>query len=214
VAQTAQDAHPDIVAIGASAGGLEAMEALLMRLPASLPAAILIVLHRPLERASYLPEILQRLRAGPVVIGREKQPLEHGICYLGLPDRHLTVGPGALIHLLPDGFYRGHNIDALFQSLAHHAGPRTIGVILSGMLKDGSLGLRALKQAGGVTLVQNPEDAAFQGMPQSAIDYDGSIDFVGSTEEIAEEICRRVTQSGCEATEGSLSRRRFERGSL
>jgi len=199
----AQFTCPDIVAIGASAGGVEAIEALLIRLPPSLPAAILVVLHRSVGHVTYLPEILQRLRPGPVVVAREGDALEHGTCYLGLPNRHLTVGPSARVHLLTDGFYRGHTIDALFQSLARHAGPRTIGVILSGMLKDGSLGLRALKEAGGVALVQNPEEAAFREMPQSAIEYDGLIDLVGSIEEIAEEICRRVTHP--QTTELSFS---------
>jgi hypothetical protein len=94
--------------------------------------------------------------------------------------------------LVPDGFYRGHCIDALFQSLARHAGQRTIGVILSGMRKDGSLGLRAIKEAGGIALVQSPEEAAYPDMPQNAIEYDGSIDFIGPIDVIAEEICRRV----------------------
>jgi two-component system, chemotaxis family, protein-glutamate methylesterase/glutaminase len=121
--------------------------------------------------------------------------MRHGICYLGLPDRYLTVGPEATAHLLPDGFYRGHCIDALFQSLARHAGRRTIGIILSGILKDGSLGLRAIKEAGGVTLVQSPEEAAYPDMPQNAIDYDGPIDFIGPIDALAAEICRRVGAS-------------------
>lgn len=194
MSETIRNAPPDIIAIGASAGGVEAIEALLMRLPPSLPAAILVVLHRPPERLSYLPEILQRLRAAPVIVAREGDTLEYRTCYLGLPKSHLTIGPGSRIHLLSDGFYRGHSVDALFESLARHAGPRTIGIVLSGLLKDGSLGLKALKEAGGVALVQDPAEAAYSEMPQNAIDYGGSIDFVGSIEELAEEICRRVMQ--------------------
>jgi two-component system, chemotaxis family, protein-glutamate methylesterase/glutaminase len=109
-----------------------------------------------------------------------------------LPNRHLTVGPGARIHLLGDGFYRAHSFDALFESLARHVGPRTIGVILSGLLKGRSLGLRALKEAGGIALVQRPEDASFKEMPENAIEHDGPIDIIGSVDEIADEICRRV----------------------
>lgn len=183
---------PDIVAIGASAGGLEALEKLLLQLPRELPAAIVIALHRPVERTSYLAEILARLVKMPVVIPKEGELLERGNCYIGLPGRHLTVGPNAKAHLLPDGFYRVHSIHALFQSLARHAGERTIGVVLSGMLKDGSLGLRAIKEAGGVTPVQSPHDAAYPEMPQNAIAYDGAIDFIGPVDAIAEEICRRV----------------------
>jgi len=119
-------------------------------------------------------------------------------CYVGLPNRHLTVGPGARIHLLADGFYRAHSIDALFESLARHAGPRTIGVILSGLLKDGSLGPRALKEAGGVALVQRPEDASFKEIPENAIEHDGPIDLIGSVDAIADEICRRVSPPAVE----------------
>ena len=184
--------QPDIVAIGASAGGLEAIEALLMRLPPDLPAAVLVVLHRPPERTSFLPGILTRLIRMRVVIAHHGYRLEHAPCYLGEPDTHLTVGPGATVQLLPDSFYRVHNIDALFQSLAHHAGPRTIGVVLSGMMKDGSFGLKAIKDAGGLAMVQSPEEALFKEMPQNAIAYDGPIDFVGPIDALAAEICRRV----------------------
>jgi two-component system chemotaxis response regulator CheB len=185
--------HPDIVAIGASAGGLVAIEALLTRLPPSLPAAVLIVLHRPVNQASHLQEILQRLWSGPVAVARDGETLQHGTCYVGMPDRHLTVGPNSTIQLLPDHFYRMHNIDTLFQSLARNAGRRTIGVVLSGLLKDGTLGLKAIKEAGGVTLVQDPAEAEFADMPRNAIEYDGRIDYVGSIENIAAEIRRRCS---------------------
>jgi two-component system chemotaxis response regulator CheB len=91
-----------------------------------------------------------------------------------------------------DGFYRGHSIDALFCSLARHAGARTIGVILSGLLKDGTFGLKAIKEAGGVALVQSPKQAAYPDMPQSAIAHDGPIDMVAGVDEIAAEVCRLV----------------------
>ncbi len=98
------------------------------------------------------------------------------------------------MHLLPDHFYRGHNIDILFFSLARHAGNRTIGVVLSGMLKDGALGLKAIKEAGGVALVQSPQEATFPEMPESAIRYCDAIDFVGPVHALAKEICRLVGQ--------------------
>ena len=182
----------DIVAIGGSAGGLEALEALLMRLPADLPAAVLVVLHRPAERTSFLPEILARLTRMPVVVAHDGQRLERATCYLGEPDRHLMIGSDQMIYLLPDGFYRAHNVDALFQSLAYHAGSRVIGVVLSGMLKDGSLGLKAINEAGGLAMVQSPDEALFKDMPRNAIEHDGAIDFVGTIDAIAEEICRQV----------------------
>jgi two-component system, chemotaxis family, protein-glutamate methylesterase/glutaminase len=183
----------DIVAIGGSAGALDALEQLLMRFPSDLPAAVLLVLHRPVQHNSFLREILARATRMPIAIAHEGQRLEHGICYLGTPDRHLMVGPGPTFHLLPDGFYRAHNIDALFQSLAYHAGPRVIGVVLSGLLKDGSLGLRAIKDAGGLTMVQSPDEAPFKEMPRNAIKHDGIIDFIGPVDALAERICRAVS---------------------
>jgi chemotaxis response regulator CheB len=153
---------------------------------------VLVVLHRPTERTSFLPGILARLTGMRIVVAQEGESLEHGACYLGEPDSHLLIGPGPRFHLLPDHFYRAHNIDALFQSLAHHAGPRVIGVILSGMLKDGSLGLKAIKEAGGLAMVQSPDEALFKDMPQSAIEHDGVIDFIGPIDALAEEICRAV----------------------
>src|SRR5438067_1593663 len=128
--------HPDIIAIGASAGGLTAISRLLAQLPADLPASVLVVLHRPHEQTSSLREILTRKTRLRVVLAREDEALEHGTCYIGEPRRHLTLGPDSRLHLLVDGFYRGHCIDALFCSLARHAGKRTIGVILSGALRE------------------------------------------------------------------------------
>src|SRR5262245_50819199 len=104
----------DIVAIGGSAGGLEALEALLLHLPADLPAAVLVVLHRPPERTSFLPGILARLTRMRVVVPKEGQKLEHATCYLGDPALHLMIGPGPTFHMLPDSFYRVHSVDALF----------------------------------------------------------------------------------------------------
>lgn len=182
----------DIVAIGASAGGVEALRDLLRQLPRDIPAAILIVTHRPIGYRSHLAQVLSRKDHLHVVVPREGDVLRPGVCFLGTAEDHLTVGPGLRVRLIEDGFYRGHNIDALFNSLAQHAGPRTIGVILSGMMKDGTLGLHAIKAAGGVALVQTPEEAAYSSMPQSAIRYDGPIDFVGPIKALANEICRLV----------------------
>jgi two-component system, chemotaxis family, protein-glutamate methylesterase/glutaminase len=180
----------DIVAIGASAGGVEAIRQLLERLPGDLPASVLVVLHRSIERISSLQQVLACKSKLHVVVPHQGEPLRHGICYVGEPDKHLTIGPHSHLNLLPDHFYRTHNIDALFSSLARHAGSRTVGVILSGMLKDGSFGLKAIKEAGGMTLVQSPQEAAYREMPLSAIKYAGSIDLVAPIDGLAVEICR------------------------
>jgi two-component system chemotaxis response regulator CheB len=128
----------------------------------------------------------------PVILAQNGDRLQTGKCYLGPPGAHLTVERGGVIKLLADGFYQAHAIDVLFQSLALNAGSRTIGVVVSGMLKDGTVGLRAIKQAGGFALVQAPEEALHKDMPQNAIEFDGNIDFIGTVEAIADEIFRLV----------------------
>lgn len=185
----------DIVAIGASADGVTVISELLEQLPHNLAAAVLVVLHRPIERVSHLHHILARRLKVPVLVPEEGQRLKKGCCFLSEPQQHLTISPSLRIHLLPNSFYRSHNIDALFCSLARHAGRRTIGVILSGMLKDGALGIRAIKEAGGVALVQSPEEAAHPDMPRNAIQTGGAIDLVGPVDELAREICRLVGES-------------------
>lgn len=188
--------HPiDVVAIGASAGGVEALSKLLHALPADLPAAVLVTLHRPVERESQLHHVLAQVSRLPVVVARQGEQLRPGKCYLGSPYRHLTVGPGLVANLVHDGFYRGHNIDLLFSSLARNAGKRTIGVVLTGLLKDGTQGLVALKEAGGKALVQSLVEARFDDMPRSAIAFDGPIDKIAPIGELAREICRLVHSS-------------------
>jgi two-component system chemotaxis response regulator CheB len=131
------------------------------KLPVDLPAAVLLVLHRSPDIPSNFPAVISRCTKMRVQIATEGSSLEHGICLISPPERHLTVTPFLRIHLLADGFYRSHNVDALFNSLARCAGSRTIGVVLSGLMKDGTLGLRSIKEAGGVALVQSPAEAAY-----------------------------------------------------
>jgi len=184
--------RPDIVAIGASAGGIAAMSRLVQALPADLPASVLLVVHRAPDIPSRLKEVVSFQSHMRIDIPQDGAPLEHGIGYVAPIGRHLSVSPGPVFHLLADGFYRASSIDVLFQSLARSAGPRTIGVVLSGMLKDGSLGLKAIKDAGGVALVQDPREAAFPDMPMNAITHDGPVDFIGPVSRLAQEICRLV----------------------
>lgn len=198
--------HPiDIVAIGASAGGVETLSKLLHLLPADLPATVLVTLHRPVSRESQLPQILARASRLPVIVAKQGEKLQPRTCYLGAPSRHLAIGPGLVARLVHDGFYRGHNIDLLFTSLARNAGPRTVGVVLSGLMKDGTQGLAALKEAGGKALVQSLVEAPFKDMPRSAIEYDGAIDMIGPVHDLAQEICRLVRKStGAKSPETGL----------
>jgi two-component system, chemotaxis family, protein-glutamate methylesterase/glutaminase len=107
--------HPDIVAIGASSGGIEALQSLLEGL-SDLDAIVLVVLHRPANRASYLRDILVRKCHMPVVVARHGERLHHGVCYIGDRSQHLMVGPGLRADLLPDHRYTTRNIDQLFIS--------------------------------------------------------------------------------------------------
>jgi two-component system chemotaxis response regulator CheB len=133
----------------------------------------------------------------PVVEAIHGQELLVATCYLGRPSEHLEVDELVHAKLLSDPRMsrRGRTIDDLFVSLARHAGPRTIGVVLLGALRHGAKGLAEIKQAGGITMVQSPEDAEFESMPRSAIAYGGIVDVVAPTTELA----RAIERPGAEA---------------
>jgi chemotaxis response regulator CheB len=148
---------------------------------------------------SHLRDVLARRCGLHVVVARDGERLRPGSCYVGEPARHLTIGADGRIHLLHDRVYRGRTIDALFQSLAEHAGPRTIGIVLSGELDDGTRGLAAIKAAGGIALVQSPTDALAKSMPQNALHYDGPVDVVGSVHRLAEAVVKLTSVRGPQA---------------
>jgi two-component system chemotaxis response regulator CheB len=185
-------ARHDIVAIGGSAGGVEATCQLLGALPHDLPAIVLITQHRPLEPESMLLQVLRRHARMPVECAHPGTELRPKHCYIGHPRRHLMVDRHLRALLMENHFYKVHCVDALFTSLAQHAGARTIGVILSGLLKDGAMGLNAIKEAGGMALVQDPGEAAYDAMPQAAIAQCTSLDLIGSIPELAAAIHKAV----------------------
>lgn len=180
----------DIVAIGAPAGAVESVADLVGRLPENLHAAVLVVLHRSPFPDSYLPETLRRVAHLRVVVPIDGAPLDTGACFVGPPDKLLTVGSGPRTHLLAEGYYRGYTIDALFMSLAHSAGRRVIGVTLKGLLKDGRLGLKAIKDAGGTVVVEEPKETEIPEIHFCA--FSSEIDFTGTVSEIADFICERI----------------------
>ena len=162
--------HRDIVVIGASAGGIEALRAVMGGLPPDLPAAILVVMHMPPGGPSALPGILDRAGPLPAVTAQSGMKLRHGKVYVAPPGHHLLLVDESMT--LTDGpTESGHRpaINALFRSAALVGGARSVGVVLSGVLDDGTLGLRAIVDRGGLAIVQDPADAVYAGMPESAL---------------------------------------------
>jgi two-component system, chemotaxis family, protein-glutamate methylesterase/glutaminase len=160
----------DTIVIGASAGGVQALTKLVAELPAGLPAAVFIVLHIPPNAPSLLPHILSRDSRLPVVHAQNGEKITPGKVYVAPPDRHLLIEDHhvKLVHGPKENLHRP-SIDALFRSAARWAGPRTIGVVLTGARDDGTVGMRTIKQRGGIAIVQDPSEAPFPSMPMSVI---------------------------------------------
>ncbi|CAM3645814.1 chemotaxis protein CheB [Polaromonas hydrogenivorans] len=178
----------DIVVIGASAGGVEALRGFFAALPADLDAAVLVVLHIPADTPSQLDQVLANATPLPVVIAEDGQPIEHGRVYVASADRHLMVTPqGIRLSRGPKEVRARPSVDVLFRSAATAFGSRVIGVILSGALDDGTAGLWAIKDHQGATLVQIPSQAMHPSMPESAIAH-VEVDFVGTVEALAAKV--------------------------
>ena len=189
------DATPqfDVVAIGASAGGIEALHAVAATLPASFPVPVLIVQHMDPRHKSLLAGLLGRRCRLRVKQAVNEETIRGGTVYIAQPDMHLIVRSGRLV--LTDTaqvHFSRPSIDLLFQSVADNYGDRAIGVILSGSGVDGADGTRAIKAKGGTTLAQDPATAAHAGMPQAAR-ATNCVDFTLPLEEIGPAITSLVT---------------------
>ena len=161
----------DIVVIGASRGGVEALRGIVAALPLNLRSTLLIVLHTSPTHASLLPAVLSSAGPLPAEHGRNGTRIERGRIYVAPPDHHMTVGPIGFIRLDqgPKENYVRPAADPLFRSAASVYGSRVIGIILTGGGSDGTQGLIAIEQAGGLAIVQDPGDARDPGMPTSAL---------------------------------------------
>ena len=163
-------AKRDIIVIGASAGGAEALRHLCAALPSDIPAAIFVVWHMPSHSFGILPQMLQPVSHLPVANALHDQSIMPGTITVAPPDYHLLLEGGRI--RLTQGPRENRfrpAIDPMFRSAATCFGPRVIGVVLSGALDDGTSGLWAIKDRGGLAVAQDPTDALFPGMPTSAI---------------------------------------------
>ncbi|MGW4487384.1 chemotaxis protein CheB [Amycolatopsis sp. NPDC004368] len=160
----------DLVVVGASAGGIEALRTLAGNLPPDFPAAILVTVHLGIGARSALPFILDRAGPLPARAAEQGAELTPGTIQVAPPDRHLLIFDGKIL-LTKGPTESGHRpaVNAMFRSAALTAGARVIGVVLSGMLDDGAAGLRAIVDRGGLAIVQDPADAMFAGMPTNAL---------------------------------------------
>ena len=162
----------DIIVIGTSAGGLKALGALLGALPTDIDAALFIVQHVAADRPSILPQILADVSSLPASHPLDKEPIQTGRIYVAPPDYHLLVSQGSMrvVRGPQENKFRPA-IDVLFRSAARTYGPRVVGVILTGYLDDGTVGLQAVKKRGGVAIVQDPNEAEYPSMAKSALRY-------------------------------------------
>lgn len=165
-------AKKDIVVIGASSGGLEALRTLVSQLPSDFRGSVFIVLHTGSGSPGVLAPILDRAAQLPVTYARDKEQFKEGSIYVAPPDKHMLLEPGkiCLSRGPRENLFRPA-IDPLFRSAAQVYGPRVVGVILTGGLDDGTAGLWAVKQLGGTAVVQDPQDALFPSMPTNALRY-------------------------------------------
>jgi two-component system, chemotaxis family, protein-glutamate methylesterase/glutaminase len=185
----------DIVVIGASAGGIEALGGLVRHFPADLGAAVLVVLHLAPEHKSVLPHILSSAGPMPARHAHNGETLVPNRIYVARPDHHLLLHESH-IRVIRGPRENGHRpaIDPLFRSAADVFEHRAAGVVLSGTLDDGTVGLHCIKEAGGATLAQDPDDALYPAMPANAIAY-ARPDYVLPVEELVDKLVRLTAAS-------------------
>ena len=191
----------DIVVVGASAGGIEAVVELVRHLPRDFPGSLFVVIHFPGTASSTLPRILSRAGPLPARHAQDGEPIQTGRIYVAPPDLHMLLEAGHIrVSRGPKENGSRPAIDPLFRTAARSYGPRVIGVILSGNLNDGTAGLITIKQRGGVAMVQTLESALYPGMPTSAMEH-LAVDYALPPGEIAE-LLTELAQQPVDALEG------------
>lgn len=189
----------DMVVVGASAGGVQALRELVRGLPGDLPAALLIVLHMSPEGPGALARILRRTASLEVAAAQDMTPVRKGRVYVARPDCHLLLRDGE-VRLGRGPRENGHRpaVDPLFRSAARWYGSRAVAVVLSGAMDDGAAGALAVHRRGGAVAVQDPADAMYDGMPRAALRAVGSA-LVAPVAELPGQITRLVRGPASEA---------------
>ncbi len=187
-------ANRDLVVIGASAGGFDALQTLCKNLPADLNAAVLVVTHLSAQSDGMLPRILTKVGNLPAHNPQDGETILNGNIYVAPPDFHMIVEDGKL-RVIRGPRENRHRpaIDPTFRSAATHYGRRVIGVVLTGMLDDGTSGLMVVRARGGKTIVQDPATALFPSMPQSALERVPDAE-IANLENIPELLVRLVSE--------------------
>jgi two-component system chemotaxis response regulator CheB len=184
----------DIIVIGASSGGVEVLTRLVSKLPETLPAAMFVVLHVRPDAPSMLPTILNRAGLLPAAHAVDAEPIRTGRIYVAPPGMQMYVqGRRVAVERGPRENMHRPAIDPTFRTAAHHHGPRVIGVVASGALDDGTAGLQAVKDAGGIAVVQDPADAVCASMPSHAMDR-VAVDYCVKSANLADLLVRLVQQ--------------------
>jgi two-component system chemotaxis response regulator CheB len=161
----------DLIVVGGSAGAIEALAEMLAGIPPTLPATLLVAIHRGPTMPGVLPRMLERYGLLPAKYADDGELYRHGHIYVAPPDHHLLVsGERLRVTRGPREHGLRPAVDPLFRSAARELGPRVVGVILSGVLDDGTDGLEFVKRHGGIAIVQRTEDAQHSGMPASALE--------------------------------------------
>ncbi|MEN6333163.1 MAG: chemotaxis protein CheB, partial [Phycisphaerales bacterium] len=181
-----------VVGIGASAGGLEALQGLLSHLPSEPPMALVIVQHRATDRTSVMKSLLEKHTGFKVIDIEDGTEIQPGTAYLAPADKDVSVSHGSL-YLTESHPHPGIHlpIDFFFRTLAHDQAERGIGIILSGTGSDGTLGAKEIKAAGGMVMAQKEDQAKYDSMPRSAIDT-GMVDFVLPVEKMGEQLAQYI----------------------
>jgi two-component system chemotaxis response regulator CheB len=186
-------AKREIVVIGSSAGGVTALKELVASLPKDFRASIFIVQHISPHSPSFLPEILTHAGHLKAVHPQDGEIIQSGQIYVAPPDHHILIEYDQIIVKKGPKENRFRpSIDALFRSAAYSYGPRVIGIVLTGMLNDGTSGMWSIKRLGGLSIIQKPEDALYSSMPDSVLEY-VAVDYVVPMSEMAD-LLNRLTK--------------------